>query len=88
MTTQIHLGTAGLDHNQTGSRVRRPRRRAASLAGKSQPIAAYWEALGKVCPSCLTNPHPMGRALVARWRAEGDGFRLAFWLKDLEVGDG
>jgi hypothetical protein len=55
------------------------------LAGKSQPIAAYWEALGKVCPSCLTNPHPMGRALIAQYRAEGDGFRLAFWLKDLEA---
>ena len=34
------------------------------LAGKSQPIAAYWPALGKVCPSCLSNPHPMGRALL------------------------
>ncbi len=57
------------------------------LAGKSQPIAAYWEALGKVCPSCLSNPHPMGRALVARWRAEA-GEPLAVWLAGLEVGDG
>jgi hypothetical protein len=52
------------------------------LAGKSQPIAAYWEALGKVCPSCLTNPHPMGRALVARWRAESSE-PLAVWLAEV-----
>jgi hypothetical protein len=52
------------------------------LAGKSQPIAAYWEALGKVCPSCLSNPHPMGRALVARWRAEA-GEPLAVWLAEV-----
>jgi transcriptional regulator with XRE-family HTH domain len=52
------------------------------LAGKSQPIAAYWEALGKVCPSCLTNPHPMGRALVARWRAEASE-PLAVWLAEV-----
>ena len=57
------------------------------LSGKSQPIAAYWDALGKVCPSCLSNPHPMGRALIARYRAEGGGFRLAFWLKNLEDGE-
>jgi len=57
------------------------------LSGKSQPIAVYWPALGKVCPSCLSNPHPMGRALIQRYRAEGDGFRLAFWLKDLEGGE-
>ena len=57
------------------------------LSGKSQPIAAYWPALGKVCPSCLSNPHPMGRALVARWRAEG-GEPLAVWLAGLEVGNG
>ncbi len=52
------------------------------LAGKTQPIAAYWEALGKVCPSCLTNPHPMGRALVARWRAEASE-PLAVWLAEV-----
>jgi DNA-binding transcriptional regulator YiaG len=57
------------------------------LAGKSQPIAAYWEALGKVCPSCLSNPHPMGRALLQRWREEG-GEPLAVWLAGLEVGNG
>ena len=56
------------------------------LAGKSQPIAAYWDALGKVCPSCLSNPHPMGRALVARWRAEASE-PLAVWLAGLEVGN-
>ena len=49
------------------------------LSGKSQPIAAYWEALGKVCPSCMTNPHPMGRALLQRWRAEASE-PLAVWL--------
>jgi len=58
------------------------------LAGKSQPIAAYWEALGKVCPSCLSNPHPMGRALLQRYRSEGGEFSLAFWLKDLEASNG
>ena len=58
------------------------------LSGKSQPIAAYWPALGKVCPSCLTNPHPMGRALIARYRAEGNGRALAVWLAGLEVGNG
>jgi hypothetical protein len=57
------------------------------LSGKSQPIAAYWEALGRVCPSCLSNPHPMGRALVVRWRAEASE-PLAVWLAGLEVGNG
>jgi len=57
------------------------------LAGKSQPIAAYWEVLGKVCPSCLSNPHPMGRALLQRYRAEGGGKSLADWLAGLEVGN-
>jgi transcriptional regulator with XRE-family HTH domain len=57
------------------------------LAGTSQPIAAYWEALGKVCPSCLSNPHPMGKALVARYRAEWDGRTLAEWLAGLGVCD-
>ena len=55
------------------------------LSGKSQPIAAYWEALGKVCPSCLSNPHPMGRALVARWRAEASE-PLAVWLEEVSRG--
>jgi len=56
------------------------------LAGKSQPIAAYWEVLGKVCPSCLSNPHPMGRALLQRYRAEGGGKSLADWLEEVSCG--
>jgi transcriptional regulator with XRE-family HTH domain len=56
------------------------------LSGKSQPIAAYWPALGKVCPTCLSNQHPMGRALLQRWREEG-GEPLAVWLAGLEVGN-
>ena len=58
------------------------------LHGKSEPIAAYWPALGKVCPSCLSNPHPMGVAGLRRYRSEGNGRTLAVWLAGLEVGNG
>lgn len=55
------------------------------LAGKSEPIAAYWPAIAKVCPTCLTDRHPMGKTLAGRYRVEGRGVPLAVWLEGINA---
>jgi hypothetical protein len=80
----LHLQRRGLPvaalHRATGVPLRTL---YGWLAGRTDPNPMFWGNLQRECPSCVTNPHPMGKALVRRYRESGTDLTLAVWLAEV-----